>query len=343
MEIVFISGVELGLYALKGILGSQSFRNGEAILKAVFALAEDKSSKTSGYQSFDDLSQSNGITLHKITSIKTESVIKQIAAYSPDLIFIIGWSELAPSDLLDVPKKKHNSQYRHASTHGCIGIHPTLLPQGRGRAPIPWAIIKGLKKSGVTMFYLEERADAGDVIDQREFDIHLDDDASSVYGVVAKLHYELMKDNLPLLVKGIAPRTHQDPNNVTFWPKRTPEDGIIDWSMSQADQYNWIRALTHPYPGAFTFWKGHKITIWKAHLRTKDHRADYGQVVDISDEGIIIACKDGALLLNCLQFENEPELESAAFAMKYGLAIGDILGVPSWPDLQDIKGLELQE
>jgi len=323
MDIIFISGVQLGRYALKGIIDSEAFRSGEAIVKAIFGLAEEKASRTSGYRTFDDLAYSAGAPLHRVASIKTEAMIEQIRDYAPDLICIIGWSELAPSVLLDIPKEKHGSKQRHDVTHGCIGMHPTLLPQGRGRAPIPWAIIKGLKKSGVTMFYLEEEADAGDIIAQREFQIDIEDDASTVYVKVASLHYELMRDNLPLLVRGIAPRVPQDPSKVTIWKKRTPKGGVIDWNKSQMDQYNWIRALTHPYPGAFTFWRDRKVTIWKASLDQRAVSVGPGTIVDVMDAGVVVACTDGALILKRLQLEDEPELDGKTFADCYGLPVGE--------------------
>ncbi len=325
MDIVFISGVELGRFALQGILDSSSYIDGDIRIKGIFSLADSKASRTSGYTKFDDLAKNTD--LHYVQSIKSMDVISKITNYSPDFIFIIGWSELAPEILLDIPKNKYKSINRHDKTHGCIGMHPTLLPQGRGRAPIPWAIIKGLKQSGVTLFYLENQADSGDIILQKEFAIDLDDDASTVYQKVAQIHYTLTKTAMPLLVNGDAPRIIQDTSQVTHWAKRTPEDGIINWNKSQLEQHNWIRALTHPYPGAFTYWKNHRVTLWKSKVVSFfGSYNDYepGSVVSINKDGIFIACVDTPILVTALQFEEDEILDGLAFSEKYNLQIGDL-------------------
>jgi len=323
MDIIFISAVTLGAYALQGLIASDAYSNGNAVIKAIYSLDDTKASQTSGYQIFDDLAERVGAPLHKVRSIKADDVIAHIRKYDPDFIFIIGWSELAPSQLLDIPKIKHGAICRHSNYHGCIGIHPTLLPQGRGRAPIPWAIIKGLTKSGVTMFYLEEEADAGDIIAQREFDILLEDDATNVYAKVAGLHYELCRDILPLLTHGTASRRSQDPHHATVWPKRKPENGAIDWMKSSVEIYNWIRALTHPYPGAFTFWGKQKLTIWKACLDSHTNMAaSPGTIIDTSDKGIRVACVDGSVILTQIQVQDGPIQEGNELFTRHVFFVG---------------------
>ena len=322
MNIVFISGVELGQFALNGLIDSDVFKSQEAKLIAVFSLSEEKAEKTSGYTSFDFLANQAKAPLFKISSIKTIDVYNQIKKLSPDFIFIIGWSELAPSELLDIPKNKYNSSKRHDNTHGCIGIHPTLLPIGRGRAPIPWTIIKGFTKSGVTMFYLEEEADAGDMIAQNEYMIEINDDASSIYKKIAILHYQLVKDSLPLLANRTAPRIPQDPTKVTYWEKRRPEDGVIDWYRESLDQYNWIRALTHPYPGAFTFWNGEKVIIWKAAMGEQVTNYEPGSIIDINDNGLLVACLTKSIIIKRLQLGDDEEMDSVSFSKKYGIKPG---------------------
>jgi methionyl-tRNA formyltransferase len=326
MDIVFISGVELGHYALNGLVDSVSFRQNACALKAIFGLSSEKAALTSGFQAFDAVAGQFGIPFHEISTLKSKASINLIRQYAPDLICIIGWSELAPSELLDVPKEKHNSLHRHARTHGCIGIHPTLLPRGRGRAPIPWSIIKGLTKSGVTLFYLEEGADTGDIIAQRDFTIELRDDAASVYAKVANLHYELMKDILPKLVAGRAERVAQDPSKATVWQKRQPKDGLIDWNKTKMAQYNWIRALTRPYPGAFCYFKGQKLSVWRASMdETCKPAVQVGTIVDIRKNGIVISCIDGCLILEELQLEGEASMPGMSFAGRHGLSIGQKL------------------
>ena len=324
-NIVFVSGVTLGIHALRGMIDT-GLLNGDLVkLSAIFTLDETRTLSTSGYQPFDHIADELTTPLHKVTSMKNADSIQLVASYAPDLIFVIGWSELVPSSVLDIPKHNHRAQERHSNSHGCIGMHPTMLPIGRGRAPIPWSIIKGLKESGVTMFYLEDEADAGDIIAQRCFDITLEDDASSVYDKVSRLHYDIMREHFPLLVQGIAPRLPQDQTKATVWQKRTPEDGVINWNKPLTEQHNWIRGLTHPYPGAFFFWKGHKVVVWKATLGQGQSFARPGTVLGNSAKEMAVACPDGIILLQRLQVADGPELDGTSFAASYGVSSGDLL------------------
>lgn len=305
MNIIYISGVELGLYALKGIIDSKILNNKDVRIAGIFTLPKMKSHTTSGFASFSEIANELNTRLFEVFSIKERTVIEQIRLLTPDYIFIIGWSELATTQLLDIPKEKKNLPNRHGFRYGCIGMHPTLLPLGRGRAPIPWAIIKGYTESGVTMFYLEEEADSGDIIDQKKFNIDVSDDAQSIYNKVCHIHYELALSNLPLLIDGKAQRITQNEQLASYWERRKPSDGQINWHKSSKEIYDWIRGLTHPYPGAFTFYKNKKILIWKSELTdvniTKDHP---GTIIKISNKGIHVACIDKEIVLSKFQFEN---------------------------------------
>ena len=126
-------------------------------------LDQAKSSVTVGYTDLGPFAAKSGVPVEYIRSIKTEAAQNLLRESAPDYLMIVGWSELAPSAILDIPKSKHGGVARHTASYGCIGMHQTLLPEGRGRAPIPWAIIKGLNRTGVTAFLLEEAADAGEL------------------------------------------------------------------------------------------------------------------------------------------------------------------------------------
>jgi methionyl-tRNA formyltransferase len=318
MNLVFVSGVQLGRDALEGILDSGVIEKGQASMKAIFSLDEARARRTVGFIPFDDLAKRFGCPLHKVKKIRHPKNVQLLRDIEPDIIFIIGWSELASTEILDIPKMKHHSDERHAATHGCIGMHPTPLPIGRGRAPIPWAIIKGFTKSAVTMFYLEEEADAGNIIAQREFEITFEDDAQTIYDKVARLHYEIMKEMIPLLVAGTAPSIPQDSSKAMWWPKRTPDDGIIDWTKNSKELYNWVRALTHPYPGAFTFYQEKKLFIWKVIPLS----ACAGEIIEVTPEGIVVNT-GGNLLIKKVQIEGEDEVDASLWAEQNAIKPGD--------------------
>ena len=146
---------------------------------------------------------------------------------------------------------------------GVIGMHPTLLPIGRGRAAIPWAILKQLDKTGVTMFKLDEGVDTGPLLAQLEIPLTDDMDAGTLYRMVDSAHVELIKDVYPKLAANDVQLRVQDHAAATVWPARNPDDGQIELNGSVYDAERMVRAVTKPYPGAFYIdSKGRKVMVW---------------------------------------------------------------------------------
>lgn len=155
-----------------------------------------------------------------------------------------------------------------------------MLPKYRGRAPVNWAIIMGERETGITMFYLKPDADAGDIIAQRAFPILFNDDCESVYRKAARSGAELIAEYLPRIEKGTAPKIHNESSSYPVYPKRTPADGLIDFNRSALDVYNFVRALTKPYPGAYYYdEQGRKVTVWKIGIVFEESRLREDDVV----------------------------------------------------------------
>ena len=250
MKIVFVSSVEDGRYYLEEIMSVKKSCTG---IEAIVGL--DGTPSKSNRADFDDLAEKYGIKLIKTRDINSGETLSEIRNLNPDWIFVFGWSQLLKKDLLSIPKE------------GCIGTHPTLLPKYRGRAPVPWSIIKGLTKSGLTFFHINEGVDTGDILAQKEFDIDFADTAKDIHGKITRVGRQMIREFIPLLERGNPPRIPQDPQkHIENWPKRTPKDGLIDWDCSTNAIYNLIRAVTHPYPGAFALEKGRKVYIWSAEI-----------------------------------------------------------------------------
>ena len=249
MKIVYIGSVEIGYTILESVYDSGFSVN------TVFTLEFEKKDQTSGFVDFGPLALKNNSKLIRVSNLNTPEYIKMISEINPDLIIVCGWQRLVCKEILEIPRL------------GTIGFHSSLLPKYRGRAPVNWAIIAGEKESGITMFYLTEEADAGDIIAQRAFPILLNDDCDTVYKKSARAGAELISEFLPKISAGCAPRTHNPSKSYPAYPKRTPDDGEIDFQRSAFEVYNFIRALTKPYPGAFTYLPdGAKIVIWKAEI-----------------------------------------------------------------------------
>jgi len=275
MRYGFITCVELGLSCIKTIYESGSN------LELVVTLNDDKASKKSGRVYLDEFCKQNKIDLVKCDHINDSHVSNAILNANIDWLFIIGWSQIAGDDVLEAAK------------YGTLGMHPTLLPEGRGRASVPWAIIKALKKTGVSLFKLDAGVDTGLIGVQIEIPLDLAEDATSLYEKVNHAHSQLMHKTIRLLENNKMYFQVQDESKTTFWPGRKPEDGQLDLSGSVIDAERLVRAVTHPYPGAFIHKNGKKIVIWKA------------LVVDDSFEGQILTFPDGVLGL--IDFDEYPD------------------------------------
>ena len=290
-------------------------RDGRDEIAAVYTLEDTLCNEKSRFVLMDDLTERNNIRLYKVTNINDTSVVDQIRALKPDVIFELGWSQIISEGILRIPKK------------GCIGVHASLLPKNRGAASLNWALIRGDKKTGVTLFYLAERPDDGDIIAQKEFDIDDRDDISTLHSKSDIASAELLLENIDDIRNDTVRRIKQDPKEVTYTARRKPEDGVIDWNTDSRQIYNWIRAQTHPFPGAFTFWKKKKLYVWQSQIENSVTQGKPGEIFKIENKkGIYVTTKDGLLLIKRAQLEHGVEMWADDLAEKYGIKLGDILG-----------------
>lgn len=290
LKIVFVSGVTAGVEWAKTILES-NYK-----ISAFFTYDEIKKKNYSDFGDFGSLSKKYNIPHYKIkyniNDLENVTIIKKI---EPDLILVLGWSQLLKIDLIKIPKI------------GVFGSHPTILPKYRGRAPIPWTIIKELKKSGLTFFWIDEGIDNGDILDQKQFLISENQDATSLMQKIIEIGKIMLKENLAQIQKGIIIRKKQ--NELDFieeWPKRTPEDGRIDWSKSNSEIHKLIRATTHPYPGAYTMFKNKKIKIWKAEIEENDVEG-FGKIISVQEASVKISTGKGNLIIKKISIGEKNE------------------------------------
>jgi len=236
---IFVSKIIAGKEWLKTLLK----KNAEIDL--IITLKENTASDGC---SFSDISNEYNIPLLKTNNINEIKVINKLKKIKTDIIWVLGWSQLLKSELINIPKI------------GCIGSHPTELPKYRGRAPIPWSIIKGLKESALTFFWIDEKVDSGDIIIQKKFQIDINDTAKNVYNKMISTGIKMIDEIYPKFLNGEFPHTPQNPNDfIEKWPKRTPEDSEIDWSKSNLEIHNQIRAVSGIYPWAYTYLNGKKL------------------------------------------------------------------------------------
>ena len=245
MKFAFCTCVQLGLSCIEAAL-----RKGFEI-DLLITLYDHKSKKKSGRIYLDSISQEYDIELLKIDHINDTIVSETLRERRIDWLFIIGWSQIASEETIKAPKL------------GVIGAHPTLLPEGRGRAAIPWAIIKGLKQTGVTFFKMDLGVDTGEILAQEIIPIEEKETATTLYKKMDEAHVSLFLDTLPKLISGNYSLQKQDESKATYWEGRTPADGEIKPDMSSDEVDRLVRATTHPYPGAFYVnYEGEKVVVW---------------------------------------------------------------------------------
>jgi methionyl-tRNA formyltransferase len=277
-----------------------------AEIAAVVTLPGPIDPDRSGQCDFGEVAARLGAELVATEDVNAPECVERLREIAADMMFVVGWSQLLHEPVLQV------------APSGVFGMHPTLLPRHRGRAPIPWAILNGLATTGVTLFEIvDPTADSGPIVDQAEVQITLEETAGSLFAKLAEAHVLLIRRSLPLLLAGTAPRLAQDPRRASRWPKRTPGDGIIDWDTRAPYLDAWVRAQTRPYPGAFTYLGDTKIVVWRARPLSGAGSAPVGTVLERRGDGVLVACGDGVLLLE--------EVEPAGSAPLAGSAVGTLL------------------
>lgn len=247
MRIVWIGFHEEGIKAFKGVL-SEGIR-----IQAFFTLNSDGMKKRSGATNeYKEVCIKNKIPYCEIDSIKGDVAYSLIKKEKPDLLIVLGWSEILPVNLLEIP------------AIGTVGTHAAMLPHNRGSAPVNWAIIRGETEGGNTLMWLNSEVDSGKIIEQIPFPITIYDTCKTVYDKVAETNYKMVMNLIARLIKNeiVAGRKMQKTEEALL-PRRRPKDGLICWEQPAKQIYDFVRALTEPYPGAFSYLDGIKWTIWK--------------------------------------------------------------------------------
>lgn len=236
-----------GIPALEALLA-------QGIVSAVITLAPEAAAKRSGVADYRGLCERFGVQLYEVADINHEVSVRLLESLDLDLLFVIGWSQILRPPAMG------------AIRGGVIGAHASLLPRNRGSAPINWVIINGERATGNSLIWLADDVDAGDVIDQMEFSISPYDTCASLYEHVAQTNRDMILHALPRLLAGERPGWRQPHNGDPVLPRRRPKDGLVDWRRDASAVYDFVRALTRPYPGAFGWLGGERWTIWQGAL-----------------------------------------------------------------------------
>ena len=253
----------------------------------------------------------NLIHLIEPKNLNSENLFEELKKLNPDIFVVVAY-KILPEKLLLLPR------------YGSINLHASLLPKYRGAGPIQWALMNGDKNTGVTIFQIKKKIDAGDILLQKEIKIGDDDNMLSLGMRIceegAKMVLIVLKkiedDTIKIIV--------QDSNKITFAPKITKEMSIINWNWQNVKIHNWIRGLS-PFPGMSTFFKKRRLRIYKTSLLDGQIK-NPGQVIQSSKERLIISTGKGLLEIFEIQLEGKKKLPVREFLMGIDINSGDMFG-----------------
>ncbi|MDP4096820.1 methionyl-tRNA formyltransferase [Paenibacillus sp. P96] len=258
----------------------------------------------------------HGLPVMQPQRLRLPEAVAELALWEPDVIVTAAYGQILPKAVLDMPQ------------FGCLNVHGSLLPRYRGGAPIQRAIINGEAMTGVTLMYMAEGLDTGDMIAKVEVPIEPEDTSGTVFAKLSSAGAQLLREQLPLLLAGEAERTPQKEDEATYAPNLTREDEKIDWQHSSQAIYNRIRGLV-PFSGAFTLWEGNVFKIWGAKVPNAGQSSvgseTPGTVLKLTDEGIEVRTGDGSIWLSEIQPAGKKAMAAGQFARGGQMKPGTVL------------------
>lgn len=311
MRVVFMGNHNMGVVCLQRLIDI-----GEDVVCVVAHPDNYDPHENVWYDSVKELALKHRIVAHQPQDVNAPEFVDVLKRFEPDVIVVVSFRQILKKSVITVPKL------------GVVNVHPSLLPKYRGRANIAWAIINGETKTGVTVHYIDEKIDTGPIIVQNEIDIGPEDTVATVLDRVTDLYPDVLAEALQKVKEGFK-GTAQDPSQASYYGRRYPKDGLINWNHPAPNVHNLVRAVTHPYPGAFTYLNNRRLFIWESaffdHTEHDNHETP-GKIVDkIEGKGFVVSTGRGRLLAKKVQYEGDQELDAWSFFQKEHLQLGTAL------------------
>lgn len=288
MRVILIGGLKNGKYIAEYL---NSHKKTE--LLKVYVLQDELGKGISDFVTFDDV-----IPEEKIIKVdKINNYEDDISNLKPDIIFVVGWSQLVSDKIIKSAKI------------GVIGFHPAKLPKDRGRSVLAWQISEGYTKSAVSMIWIDSGVDTGNIIGQKDYNINYNDNIRDVLDKVYDICLDLTETYYPIILSGNNISLAQDTIKATYRRKRNKRDGIIDWNKNSFEIYNLIRAITEPYPGAIAYYKYREWLIlngyeYKVNEIYKDELP--GTILEFKlNKGMVVKTKDEGILIDKVKIDNK--------------------------------------
>jgi len=260
-----------------------------------------------------ELAVESGIPVLQPERAKDEAFIEELRAYNPDIIVVAAYGKILPKAILDMPK------------YGCINVHTSLLPDYKGAAPIQWAILNGEKETGVTIMYMDEGCDTGDIISAETLLIADDETGGSLHDKLAKLGGELLVRTLPSVLDGSCSRTPQEKGVGRYVSIIDKSLGNLNFACPAVELERYIRGLD-PWPCAFTKLDGKLLKLWKAYVIDEETEETPGTVLAGDKKALRVATGDGILAVTELQPEGKRRMKTEEYLNGYAVEAGTVLG-----------------
>ncbi len=312
MKVLFLGTSEFALPSLKNLLGSSH--------EVLAVVTQPDRPKGRGQKLFPSaiksLALAKNLPIFQPEKIRDPVSLEVLQSCRPELIVVVAYGQILSSSVFSIPPR------------GCVNVHASLLPQYRGAAPITWAILNGETRTGVSTMFLDAGMDTGPILLTAETPIEQEDTAGTLHDRLSRMGADLLRKTLDGLEKGqITPRS-QDHSQATYAPKIDKEAGRINWDHPARELFNFLRAFD-PWPGAFTFWKGRMLKLFRPRFpeeMEKAVREAPGTITRVGAEELYIATSWGDLSVRELQLANRPRMGVAEFLRGHPLQAGVRLG-----------------
>lgn len=306
MKVILIGGLKNGK-----MIAEYLNKDKNTELLKVYVLEDELGKNISDFIIFDDIISKD--KLEKIDEINKYE--DEIAKLQPDIIFVVGWSQLISDKIIKSAKV------------GVIGFHPAKLPKDRGRSVLAWQIAEGYTEGCVSMIWIDKGIDSGNLIGQKNYNINYNDTIKDVLDKVYEGCLYLAETYYPLIDNGNVISVEQEHTKATYRRKRTKKDGVINWNSNSFEVYNLIRAITEPYPGAISSYKEKEFIVLNVVEIKIDNIYDFeksGTILEFKlNKGMVVKTKDNGILIKKVKINDEYILEN--YLQNY-FALGDILG-----------------
>jgi len=297
-----------------GCIGIEALLKNGIEIAAIFTHQDDPQENI-WFDSVAQLAASNGIPVFAPEDVNHPLWVQKIEAIAPDIIFSFYYRNIIKKSILDIPK------------NGCLNLHGSLLPKYRGRCPVNWVLANGETQTGVTLHYMTPKADDGDIVAQKTIAIEDNDTALTLHKKAANASQAMLDEVLPRIKAGSAKRTEQDHAQATYFGGRRPADGEINWNQSAKQVRNLVRAVTQPYPGAFSYLANQKCLFWA--VTEVPYTGDAAAGTIVSTEPLTIVCGEGAVKVEFGQNETGLYMSGTQLVSELNLVEKMQFG-PSW-------------